>query len=521
MALPKEPRQKMINIMYLVLTAILALNVSSEILNAFQTIDDSFGKSNSALKTRSELIIKEFDSDQNKAFAEKVAIWKPKAQKVAELSDQAFAFIENIKKELKMESGLKAPDTTFKLDDLEATTRVLVEGKDKAKMAKGEEIYNMLTKYKADLAKIDPLLASKVGSIPVDLSIPKLYNKDAEKTIKNLSVPRQWATIYFHMTPTIAALALMSKFQNDVRNSQTQLIDFCYSQVNTTFIQLKNFDAIASANATTVSPGEEVEITAVLGSYNSDAKPSISIDGASVPMGPDGKALYKMVASAPGDYSKRVTINFINPTTGAAETRSTDVKFKVVTPTGLSLSTDKTRVFYAGLQNPISISGATGGAGALKVSASGNASVSPGSGPGNYIVTVSSPGTVTINVSDGKSSKSFNIPAKDVPTPKVGVNKDFRTYGTITADALCGPGVISAILNDFVFEGVNFQVTSFNVQFDDGTSVSNGGAAFNAQVRAKIKASLSGDRILIYNINYKTPTGQIKPLTQGLSFDIY
>jgi hypothetical protein len=178
-------------------------------------------------------------------------------------------------------------------------------------------------------------------------------------------------------------------------------------------------------------------------------------------------------------------------------------------------------VFYAGLKNPISISGAAGGAGALKVSASGNASVSPGSGPGNYIVTVSSPGMVTINVSDGKSSKPFNIPAKDVPTPKVGVNDDFRTYGTITADALCGPGVISAILNDFVFEGVKFQVTSFNVQFDDGTSVSNGGPAFNGQIRSKIKASLSGDRILIYNINYKTPTGQIKPLPQGLSFDIY
>jgi gliding motility-associated protein GldM len=525
MALPKEPRQKMINIMYLVLTAILALNVSSEILNAFQTIDDSFGKSNAALKTRSELIIKEFGSEQNKAFAEKVAIWKPKAQMVSDLSDQAFAFIENIKKELKMESGLKAPDTTFKLDDLEASTRVLVEGKDegkgKTKMAKGEEIYNMLTKYKADLAKIDPLLALKVGNIPVDLSIPKLYNKDAEKTIKNLPIPKQWATIYFHMTPTIAALAMMSKFQNDIRNTQTQLIDFCYSQVNTTFIQLKNFDAIASANATTVSPGEEVEITAVLGSYNSDAKPSISIDGASVPIGPDGKALYKMVASAPGDYSKHVTINFINPSTGAAETRSTDVKFKVVTPTGLSLSTDKTRVFYAGLQNPISISGAAGGAGALKVSASGNASISPGSGPGNYIVTVNSAGTVTINVSDGKSSKSFNIPAKEVPTPKVGVNADFRTYGTITADKLVSPGIINAILNDFIFEGVNFQVTSFNVQFDDGTSESNGGPVFNGTIKSKIRASQSGDRILIYNINYKTPTGQIKPLTQGLSFDIY
>jgi hypothetical protein len=73
MSLPKEPRQKMINIMYLVLTAILALNVSSEILNAFKTFDDSFGKSNIALRARSEKLIGDFDAEQNKSVpAEKL-----------------------------------------------------------------------------------------------------------------------------------------------------------------------------------------------------------------------------------------------------------------------------------------------------------------------------------------------------------------------------------------------------------------------------------------------------------------
>ena len=519
MALPKEPRQKMINIMYLVLTAILALNVSSEILNAFRTFDDSFAKSNGELAKRSELIIKEFGSKQNEEFKDKVAIWKPKAQKVAELSDQAFEFIENIKKELKMESGLKAPDTTFKLDDLEATTRLLVDGKDKTKMAKGEEIYNMLNKYKADLAKIDPLLALKVGGIPVDLSIPKLYNKDDAKTIKSLSVPRQWATIYFHMTPTIAALALMSKFQNDIRNSQIQLIEFCYSQVNTTFIPLKNFDAIASANATTVNPGDEVEITAVLGAYNNDAKPSISIDGASVPIGPDGKALYKISAGSAGDYTKHVTINFINPTTGAPDTRSTDVKFKVVNSTGLALSTEKTKVFYAGIPNPIAISGFSGG-GKLTVTAVG-AIVSDGSGLGNYLVTPKSAGVVTINVADGKSSKSFTIKSKSLPKPEVGLNEDFRTYGTISLGKLLGPGTLSAILNDFVFEGITFPVTSFSVQFETGQSLQNSGSTFSGQVRTELKNALPGDRILIYGINYKTPTGEIMQTKQGLQFEIF
>ena len=125
MSLPKEPRQKMINIMYLVLTALLALNVSSEILNAFKTIDESFAKSNEGLAKRSEEIIKNFDDESiKKQFPEKVAIWKPKAEKINEVSEALFKKIEALKSDLKKESGQKVPNGPFKEDDLEAATRI-------------------------------------------------------------------------------------------------------------------------------------------------------------------------------------------------------------------------------------------------------------------------------------------------------------------------------------------------------------------------------------------------------------
>jgi len=223
MALPKEPRQKMINIMYLVLTAILALNVSSEILNAFKTIDDSFLKSNDGLKKRSSDYINAFDSEENKQFANKIAIWKPRAERVKDLSDSIYLYIDILKVDLKKESGQKTPDGVFKEDDLEASTRMFLNGKEG--QTKGEQLYALLTKYKQNLASINDTLALEVKTIPNMTSIPKSFNKDDAKLLANMTPAQQWANTYFHMTPTVASLAILSKFQNDIRNSQNQLIE--------------------------------------------------------------------------------------------------------------------------------------------------------------------------------------------------------------------------------------------------------------------------------------------------------
>jgi len=130
MALPKEPRQKMINIMYLVLTAILALNVSSEILNAFKTMDESFVRSNTGMEDRITNLIAGFDQKENmERFPEKVAEWKPRSEKVKELSNSVYQYLETLKTQLKKESGQKNPNDPYKEDDLEAATRMFTNGK--------------------------------------------------------------------------------------------------------------------------------------------------------------------------------------------------------------------------------------------------------------------------------------------------------------------------------------------------------------------------------------------------------
>jgi gliding motility-associated protein GldM len=126
MALPKEPRQKMINMMYLVLTALLALNVSSEILNAFATVNGSITKSNDLITDKNKLTYESFaeklKDEQTRAQA---AVWAPKAVQAKKLSADLYAYIETLKQELEKEAGTYEHDgkQLMNPDNLDAATR--------------------------------------------------------------------------------------------------------------------------------------------------------------------------------------------------------------------------------------------------------------------------------------------------------------------------------------------------------------------------------------------------------------
>lgn len=510
MALPKEPRQKMINIMYLVLTAILALNVSSEILNAFKTIDEGFAKSNSGLKKQSESTLRAFqDKDNLEKYADKIAIWEPKAQKVKDLSDSLYDYIEMLKSDLKKESGQKPPSAEFKEDDLEASTRMFLNGKEG--QTKGEQLYTMLTKYKASLAGIDSL-DKAVATLPDFTATPTSYNKDNAKMTAGMNPAQKWANGYFHMTPTVASLAILSKFQNDIRNSQSQLIEYCYAQVSSTVIPINEFGVIASANATVVMSGDEVAITAGLGGFNKDFKPTITIDGASVPIGADGNGVYKMAASTPGDYTKHIVATYLNPTTGKQETKTADVKFKVGIPTGLNVSADATRFFYAGAPsgNPISISGAAGGAGSIQVTPVSGVTDVQKTGNGTYSVFCNALGTAVLKVTDGKTTTTVNIPVKKLPDPQSAyvfgtLDQNSGQGGSIGASEFKLQSGLKAVLpEDFVFKGIEYRVKSFIMQFSgkgfNGTESMTVGSFSSAA--ALMNRCSQGSQVVISDITF-------------------
>ncbi len=292
MSLPKEPRQKMINMMYLVLTALLALNVSAEILNAFKTVNNSITTSNNVIEGKNNLTYSALDKALTDAQTkENAEIWAPKAKEIQKLSSSMYNTINGMKQLLKLESQYeidKEGKEKFNDANLDAATRVF------DKDGKGKILFDSLAEYKKqmlavlnpnapDIAK-NPILQKEVAKaqadfekqLPLDLRVPDSQTGAA----KSADSVKDWVTNYFHMTPTIAAITILSKFQNDVKNSESQMVDYCLKQIGSVKVVYNQFEAFAGTNSTYLMPGEELEVQAGIGAFSAAAKPDITINGA-------------------------------------------------------------------------------------------------------------------------------------------------------------------------------------------------------------------------------------------------
>ena len=514
MSLPKEPRQKMINMMYLVLTALLALNVSAEILNAFKTVDRSLMIASGVAEQKNQEIFKSFKAKlEDPTSREKAAIWEPKAQQAKKISDELYNYIETLKSELKKESGLKTVDgkEEFKEDDLDAGTRLLVQPAPEGK-GKGKELFEKLKAYKDQLLSIDPEMKKEIEvGLPLDLTIPPT-SSEAGKS--------DWSYAYFHMTPTIAAITILSKFQNDVRNSESKAVEFCHKQIGQVEIIYDQFQAFAGTNTQYLMPGEELVITAGIGAFSKAAQPSVSIDGANVSLNAEGTAEYKTRVGGSGPGIKRVRISYAKPD-GTTAVVEKEIKYTVGIPAGLTVSTDKTRVFYKGLENPLSVTGG-GGDEKVNVSIEGAGASLRKAGPGQYIVTCTQLGTVNVVANDGKNVQKIAIPVKRVPDPIVVVGGS--AGGAMPANVFRVQSGAIAELRDFVFEGVAYKVMSFMLictgkGFDEPEFAEVNSASFkDAAAQALIRRCQAGSTVTIGEIKVLEPGGGSRKLDQNITF---
>jgi gliding motility-associated protein GldM len=319
------------------------------------------------------------------------------------------------------------------------------------------------------------------------------------------------------MTPTIAAITILSKFQNDVKNSEAQIVEFCHKQVGEVQVRYDAFQAIASQNSEYFMPGQELRITGGVGAFSSAAKPSVTIDGASVGLNADGVAEYKTTVGGPGTYSKKVSISFKKPD-GTIGKLDKDIKYTVGSPTGISVSADAVKVLYIGVANPISISGGTKGAEAI------NATINNGSlsnkGGGKFEATVGNPGNATINVSvDGKTTP-FNFRVKRIPDPMPMVGSSGG--GTIPVNAFKANVGVRADLKDFVFEGIKYDVTGFLLVaqgkgFENGAGYTqNRGAYFTSEAKSIIEKCKAGSTVAITDITVNGPDGSRKLVSSAV-----
>ncbi len=502
MALPREPRQKMINIMYLVLTAILALNVSAEVIEAFKTVDKSLQGSNKSITTANSILYKSLDDklkdEQYKAQAE---YWQPKGVMAKQYSEDIIKYIEGLKLELMQAAGLKE-DGSFKEDNLDASTRVFETG------GKGDQLKAKLEEFKEKMLKIDSSFEGRFReNFPV--------NTDPVPSKEGGTKP--FTTGYFHMTPTVAALTMLSKFQNNVKNAENTVASYIHSQIGSVKFVYDKFAAVVGQSSNYVMPGEKVTITAGVGAYSLAAQPQISIGGASIPVNADGVAIKEFNADGGGERSIPVTVTYTKPN-GEKETKTFPIKYTVGTPGGAAVMLDKMNVFYIGVDNPVTIGSPTGWDKTTVSMAGGTIS---GTGSKRTVrVTAVGEASITV-VADGKPSK-FGFRVKRIPDPIIKVGPSGG--GRLQAVVFRSQQFVRADLENFDFEA-KFSVTGATVYFNTpgdrnvkSVTLTSGNMA---AAKAYMDALVPGSTVTFDNIKVVGPDGATRTIQNPPGFSLF
>ena len=502
MALPREPRQKMINIMYLVLTAILALNVSNEVIEAFKTVDKSLQGSNSNISNANSILYKSLDTKKtDPQYAAQAAYWQPKAVEAEKYSAEMMKYIDDLKLELMRGAGLKE-NGSFKEDNLEASTRLF------EKKGKGNELKAKLEDYKKKMLAIDSSFNAQFGqNFPV--------NTDPVPSKEGGTKP--FTTGYFHMTPTVAALTMLSKFQNNVKNAENTIVSHIHNQIGAVKFVYDKFSAVVGQSSNYVMPGEKITITAGVGAYSLAAQPQITIGGGGVPVNADGVAIKEYTAEGGGERNVPVTVTYTKPD-GTKESKTFPIKYTVGTPGGAAVMLDKMNVFYIGVDNPVTIGSPTGWD-KTNVSMTGG---TISGGTTNRIVKVTTIGPATITVTADGKSKVFPFRVKRIPDPIIKVGPSGG--GTMQAVVFRGQQFVRAELENFDFEA-RFAVTGATIYFNNPgdrnvkkVTISSGSLAPAGDF---MKSLVPGSTVIFDNIRVVGPDGATRTIQNPPGFSLF
>ena len=482
----------MINMMYLVLTALLALNVSVEVLNAFKTVNKSIERSNGTLTEKNDLTYKSFaDAMGDPKTAAQAALWSPPAMKAKSLSSDLTVYIDSMKEKLILASSpsMKDGKREFIEGNLDAATRIFdSEGQ-------GKILYKKLIDYRNDLidllnpshyqGKVSDLVLKELAAkkdeftkrLPIDTRIPE---SEAGNALTGDSA-HDWTLRYFHMTPTIAGLTILSKFQSDIKNSEAQVIDYLHKQIGEVKVVFNKFEPLVGTNATYLMPGDELEVKAGIGAFSDAAKPNVSINGQHIELGPDGIADYKTHVSS--TTVEHVVIEYTKPD-GTPDKITKDVPITVGMPSGASIFLEKMNVVYMKEDNPVKISGGSVGREKVHVSFS-NGEITHGQGD-EYVIVPTTPGDAKVTVdADGKKTY-FDLRVKYLPDPLgfVGTRKggvissaEFKADGGLLAHLDNSDFISPFIVKSYHLGALGGNITSYIEDKNEGPRWTGGAAA--------------------------------------------
>jgi gliding motility-associated protein GldM len=518
MAHGKEtPRQKMIGMMYLVLTAMLALNVSKEVLNAFILVDDglvttteNFAEKNAGLYDRFNIAYQ-----QN---PEKVGDWKDKAEEVKLRSNELYDFIHECKVEILMEKEKDAVgDGEVLWNEVQARDNMDIPAEVMIVRKRGEELKAKINEHREFLVSMiedKERYANTVEALEGILSteVPEVdLEHGRKKTVHT------WENTYFDMLPLASVITILSKMQGDVRNAEAEMLNFLLGQVDAGAIPFNAIRAVVIPNSNYVFRGQEYRAEVFLAAYDSTKMPEVKLNDGTMLDVEEGKGIY---STTPGSIGERTWGGIIQlEHDGNVISRPFEAHYQVSEPNA-TISATGMNVFYRGIPNPVAIS--AGGVPESSVQAtissghnlrklrSGEYEVRPGVQGDNATISVYANVDGTRRLMNKMDFRVFNL-----PTPDARVAGVRGSEGNLTVGRLSALQVVDAVADDFVFE-VDYQVTEFRVAFQGSGNIwsysESDGDKFTNDQRAIFRQLKPGQRVMIEKIKATGPDGVIRSL---------
>jgi gliding motility-associated protein GldM len=506
---PETPRQKMISLMYLVLTAMLALNVDKSVLDAFAMVNQSFMKTIENFTAKNARVYSEFNNaaqeNPQKAGELNKAVMSVKAQ-----SDSLYNYVGHLKEMIvKKADGPEGDVNNIEhKDDLNIPAELMIVKKH------GTELKKAIEKYRESLISL-------VG--PNDSSLIAAINKGLDTSAppaKEGQTP-SWEISKFEGYPLIGVITLMSKIQSDIRNAESDVINHLYTQIDAGSFKFNQLQAQVVSKSDYILQGGTYEAKVFLSAIDTTAKPEIIVGGRTLPMiSSENAGVYKVPTTAEGKFEWSGRINYKNPE-GQIVSYPFKHEYEVARPS-MTVSPTKMNVLYAGLANPLSISVPGISQTNVKVSVTNGRLEQSGQGYVIYPEKVGVETVVTVNAQiDGamKTIGSTPFRVKRVPNPIATVAG--KNEGTITKNQLLAEQGIFAEIPDFDFE-MKFAVTSFTVSSSKGGYVQEktaNGNRFTQEQLDLMKGLNPGSRLYIDNIVVKGGDGTTRTLS-AISFKI-
>jgi gliding motility-associated protein GldM len=497
----------MVNLLYIVLIALLALNVSAEILDAFKTVNESIHHSNMSIDQKNALIYQEF-TKQMQQDPKKVGPLKAKAEQVKQQTGEVNAYIDSLQSLIIAQSGGRNDSGDIVgMDNLDVPARIMENQKN------GPELKARLERLRNTLLGFFPpgVRARQAEIFPLKLEVPRRAGK------------KTWTVATFDMVPTIAAITILSKFKNDIKNSEAQVIDYLYGQINAQQFTFDTYAPLVSASSGYIMQGQKYEAKIMLGTYSSTVNPTITVNGQPVKV-ENGVGTFTTVGSSVGEHDYKVAVSLKNKD-GEMKTFNTAGSY-MVGASSLSVSATGMNVLFIGLDNPISVAAA--GVPAESISASISQGSLQKTGTGQFIARVTNVGDASISVSANVSGSparnlgtmKFRVMRVPDPVAEVGGSKGGRMQSSLFR---VQQGV-QAVLENFYFD-TKFVITHFTMGFDgtgftDYLEKQSTSALFTPEIKQLLQRCKPGTRIFIDDIRAKAPDGTTRSLP-GINFKLY